>query len=192
MLAQSPEDYPPLRSGLRGNYPASISEFDNIRAGKYNKFPVADSEIRESYDLVIVGAGISGLSAAHFYRKALGEDQRILILDNHDDIGGHAKRNQFEYGGKTFLGFGGTMAIATPYPYSYEAKALLQELGIEVMRYPEFINHDLETKYNLRSAMFFDKEHFGEDRVVAGLGRTPWKRFLCPGAALSCRAARPG
>jgi spermidine dehydrogenase len=172
------ENYPPLRSGLRGNYPASVSEFENLRTGKYKAFPVPAAEITESYDLVIVGAGISGLSAAHFYRKALGEDQRILILDNQDDIGGHAKRNQFEHAGKTYLGFGGTMAVATPYPYSYGAKALLGELGIEVARYPEFINHELETKYKLGSAMFFDKEHFGEDRVVPGLGRTPWKDFF--------------
>jgi spermidine dehydrogenase len=183
------ENYPPLRSGLRGNYPASISEFENLRTGKYKAFPVPAAEITESYDLVIVGAGISGLSAAHFYRKALGEDQRILILDNQDDIGGHAKRNQFEHAGKTYLGFGGTMAVATPYPYSYGAKALLAELGIEVARYPEFINHELETKYKLGSAMFFDKEHFGEDRVVPGLGRTPWKDFFAK-APLSPAAQR--
>ena len=175
---EAADTYPPLRSGLRGNYPAAISEFDNIRAGKYTRFPVAAGDITESYDLVIVGAGISGLSAAHFYRKALGEDQKILILDNHDDIGGHAKRNQFEYGGKTFLGFGGTMAIATPYPYSYGAKALLEELGIDVKRYPDFINHKLDTDYKMRAAMFFDKEHCGEDRTVAGMGRTPWKEFF--------------
>ena len=139
-----------MRSGLRGNYPASISEFENLRSGQVQSVSGACGEITESYDLVIVGGGISGLSAAHFYRKALGEDQRILILDNQDDIGGHAKRNQFEHAGKTYLGFGGTMAIATPYPYSYGAKALLKELGIEVSRYPEFINHELETKYKLR------------------------------------------
>jgi spermidine dehydrogenase len=183
------ENYPPLRSGLRGNYPASIAEFENLRTAKYKDFPVPAAEITESYDLVIVGAGISGLSAAHFYRKALGEDQRILILDNQDDIGGHAKRNQFEHAGKTYLGFGGTMAVATPYPYSYGAKALLSELGIEVARYPEFINHELEAKYKLGSAMFFDKEHFGEDRVVPGLGRTPWKDFFAQ-APLSPAAQR--
>jgi spermidine dehydrogenase len=173
-----PSDYPPLRSALRGNYPAAVSEFDSIRAGKYAEFPIADGDIHEEYDLVIVGGGISGLSAAHFYRTALGTDQRILILDNHDDFGGHAKRNEFHYEGRTFLGFGGTMAIATVYPYSYGAKALLKELGVAVERYPEFINHQLETKYNLASAMFFDKEHFGEDRVVAGHGRLPWKDFF--------------
>jgi spermidine dehydrogenase len=81
------------------------------------------------------------------------------------------------------------MPIATPYPYSYGAKALLTELGIEVSRYPEFINHELETNYKLGSAMFFDKEHFGEDRVVPGLGRTPWKEFLAK-ATLSEAARR--
>src|ERR1700730_4555908 len=170
--------YPPLRSGLRGNYPAALAELDNIREGKYAKFPVADADIREEYDLVIVGAGISGLSATHFYRAALGPDQRILILDNHDDFGGHAKRNEFHYNGRTYIGFGGTMAVATPFPYSYGAKALLKELGVEVERYSEFVNRALETKYNLTTAMFFDKEHFGEDRVVAGHGRLPWKDFF--------------
>jgi spermidine dehydrogenase len=170
--------YPPVRSGLRGNYPAAIAEFDRIREGKYSQFPVADSDIHEEYDLVIVGGGISGLSAAHFYRTALGPDQRILILDNHDDFGGHAKRNEFRYQGRTFIGFGGTMAVATPYPYSYAAKAFLRELGVEVERYSEFVNRTLETKYNLAAAMFFDKEHFGEDRVVVGHGRLPWKDFF--------------
>jgi spermidine dehydrogenase len=171
-------NYPPLRSGLRGNYPAALAELDNIREGKYAKFPVERADIHEEYDLAIVGGGISGLSAAHFYRTALGTDQRILILDNHDDFGGHAKRNEFHYNGRTYIGFGGTMAVATPFPYSYGAKALLKELGVEVERYSEFVNRALETKYNLTTAMFFDKEHFGEDRVVAGHGRLPWKDFF--------------
>jgi spermidine dehydrogenase len=179
--APSPDgatEYPPLRSQLRGNYPEAVAEFDNVRAGRYAQFPVPADEIKEEYDLVIVGGGISGLSAAHFYRTALGDDQKILILDNHDDFGGHAKRNEFHYQGKTFIGYGGTMAVATPFPYSYTAKSLLKELGIDVGRYSEFVNHDLETKYHLSAATFFDKERFGEDRVVTGMGRRPWKEFF--------------
>ena len=56
-------------------------------------------------------------------QRALGATQRVLILDNHDDFGGHAKRNEFVYNGRTFLSFGGTMSIATPYPYSYYVEA---------------------------------------------------------------------
>jgi spermidine dehydrogenase len=171
--ATSAANYPPVRSGLRGNYPAAVDEFDRIRAAQYAQFPVSDSDIHEEYDLVIVGGGISGLAAAHFYRLALGSNHRILILDNHDDFGGHAKRNEFHYQGKTFIGCGGTLGIATPFPYSYGAKALVKDLGIEVERNAEFFNRDLEEKYSLAAGTFFDKEHFGQDRVVAGNPRLP-------------------
>ena len=52
------------------------------------------TELDEDYDLVVVGAGLSGLAAAHFYREQRPA-ARILLLDNHDDFGGHAKRNEF-------------------------------------------------------------------------------------------------
>jgi spermidine dehydrogenase len=176
--ADEAANYPPLRQGLRGNLPAAVDMFDAMRDGKYAKFPVADSEISEEYDLVIVGGGISGLSAAHFYRLGLGPKVRILILDNHDDFGGHAKRNEFHYNGKTFIGYGGTMGIATPFPYSHGAKALVKELGIDVPRNSEFFNRQVEQNYQLGAGMFFDKEHFGEDRLVTGNGRLPWPDFL--------------
>src|SRR5215471_7086461 len=176
--ASDSETYPPLRSGLRGQYPDAVQDFEGIQNGKFSPIAVGEPEPGEEYDLVIVGAGISGLSAAHFYRSALGDAQKILILDNHDDFGGHAKRNEFHHDGRTYVGFGGTWSIATPFPYSYTAKSLLKELGVEVQRYSEFVNRDLEEKYALGSAIFFDKEHFGEDRLVTGRGRTPWKTYF--------------
>ena len=50
--------------------------------------------MHEAYDLIVVGGGISGLAAAYFFRKQAAKS-RILILDNHDDFGGHARRNEF-------------------------------------------------------------------------------------------------
>src|SRR5499427_3724246 len=161
--------YPPLRTGLRGNYPAAIEAFDPLQQGTYRQVP-AGTDSGEKYDLVIVGGGISGLAAAHFWRRALGTNQKILILDNHDDFGGHAKRNEFRYEGRTFIGYGGTMGISTPYPYSYTAKRLVEELGVQVERNAEFQNRDAFQKLDLGPGMFFDKEHFGENKVVAGNG----------------------
>ncbi|PYR39363.1 MAG: hypothetical protein DMF93_14350, partial [Acidobacteria bacterium] len=99
--------YPPARTGLRGNYPDAVREFPAMQSGAYRQFPAVDVDTGEAYDLVIVGGGISGLAAAHFWRRALGQSQKILILDNHDDFGGHAKRNEFSYQGRTYIGYGG-------------------------------------------------------------------------------------
>ena len=68
---------------------------------------------RRRYDLVVVGGGISGLAAAWFYRRAK-PSARILILDNHDDFGGHAKRNEFTLDGRRIIGYGGSQSLQSP------------------------------------------------------------------------------
>ena len=181
--------YPPSAAGLRGNYPAAVEAFTPIERGVYRNGSALDVDTQEQYDLVIVGGGISGLAAAYFWRKALGPEQRVLVVDNHDDFGGHAKRNEFRYNGRTFIGYGGTQSIATPYPYSYTAKRLVEDLGIAVERNNEFAARDAFAKLNLGAAMFFDKEHFGDDRLVAGNGRLPWPEFFAK-APLSEAARR--
>jgi spermidine dehydrogenase len=170
-------DYPPALTGLRGQYPSAVAEFDRIQKGGFAGLRATDFDPREQYDLVVVGGGISGLAAAYFWHRAL-PDQRVLVIDNHDDFGGHAKRNEFRHGGRTFIGYGGTMGIATPYPYSYTAKALIADLGVDVPRNREFANRTLVEEYHLGPSMFFDKEHFGEDRLVTGNGRIPWSEFF--------------
>lgn len=169
--------YPPQRLGMRGQHASSIQSFDALRRGVYATYPGIDVDTRETYDLVVVGGGLSGLSAAYFWHQAL-PNQRVLVLDNHDDFGGHAKRNEFVYRGRTYLGYGGTMSVATPYPYSYMAKQLLVDLGVDVRRNAEFQDRDLFQQYALGPSTFFDKEHFGEDRLVAGNGRLPWDQFF--------------
>lgn len=170
--------YPPEQSGLRGSHPGSFEVAHRVRDGAYQQFPKVDVNTGEVYDLVVVGAGVSGLSAAFFFQNALGPNQKILILDNHDDVGGHARRNEFHHDGRMFLGVGGTLGIATNYPYSYQAKSLIKEIGIDVARYRDYVDSTLYRSLGLTRGTFFDKEHFGEDRLVTGEGSIPWADFF--------------
>jgi len=160
------EYYPPARTGLRGSHPGSFEVAHSLRDGTFWDQAGAIADSGEKYDLVIVGAGISGLAAAHYFRKIAGAHARILILDNHDDFGGHAKRNEFRVGQRTLLGFGGTFSIESPAPYSTVARALIEELGIDVASYPKYVNHNQYRSQGLRPKIFFDKETFGVDRLV--------------------------
>src|SRR5271166_5174958 len=99
--------YPPALTGLRGSHAGSFDAAHSLRDGTFWDSAGTPQDTGESYDLVVVGGGISGLSAAHFYRKAVDAGARILILENHDDFGGHAKRNEFRVGSRTLLGYGG-------------------------------------------------------------------------------------
>src|SRR5450756_1084780 len=110
-----PGYYPPLLTGLRGSHPGSFEAAHALVDG-HNAGPATDT--REEYDLIVVGGGISGLAAAHFYRAQTAAGSRALILDNHDDFGGHAKRNEFRLGDELALMNGGTLDIDSPRPYS--------------------------------------------------------------------------
>jgi len=182
--AEAPDGYPypPARTGLRGQHPGSFETAHRVRDGAFAAFPDA-SDTGETYDLVVVGAGISGLSAAHFFRQALGDDMRILILDNHDDFGGHARRNEFRHEGRLFIGYGGTQSIETPFPYSFVAKALIRDLGIDVGRYPEFVDRNLYRSRGLSRGVFFDREAWGQDRLVPGYGERRWEEFFADSPA---------
>jgi len=166
LLAQG-SPYPPALTGLRGSHAGSFEVLHQLRDGAFWKAAGTPQDTGEEYDLVVVGAGISGLAAAYYYRKAR-PDARILVLDNHDDFGGHAKRNEYTHNGRTYIGYGGTQSIDSPAPYSQVAKDLITELGIDVARYAKVLDAGLYKSLGLRPSMFFDKETFGSDRLVVG------------------------
>lgn len=163
---KAPDYYPPALTGLRGSHPGSFETAHSLRDGTFWEAAGKPVDTGESYDLIVVGAGISGLAAAHYYRKIAGSKARILILDNHDDFGGHAKRNEFRAGNRMLLGYGGTYSIESPAPYSPVAKGLIEELGIDVASYPKYVNRSLYSSLGLRPKIFFDKETFGADRLA--------------------------
>jgi spermidine dehydrogenase len=168
--------YPPLLTGLRGNHPGSFEDAHTLRDGK--NWPDA-TDTGEEYDLIVVGAGLSGLAAAHFYRAHTKANSRILILDNHDDFGGHAKRNEFNLNGHLNLLNGGTLEIDSPRPYGPVAAGLLATLGIDVAKLAKTTqNLEFYERQGLQSGVFFDQETFGADKLAVGLGRIPLKQFL--------------
>jgi spermidine dehydrogenase len=181
-----PGYYPPRLNGLRGSHPGSFEAAHVLRDGVA---PGAATDLDEHYDLVVVGAGISGLSAAHFYLER-NPAARILLLDNHDDFGGHAKRNEFELAGQLQLMNGGTLEIDSPRPYSAVADGVLRALGIDAEALAKAIQHpEFYAGLGLGSGVFFDRETFGADFLAAGYRGKPWKAFLA-GAPLSDGAKR--
>src|SRR5438309_5009746 len=102
---------PPTSLGLRGSHSGSFEIAHSLRDGTFWKNAAALEPLSEKYDLIIVGGGISGLAAAYFYRERAGSGAKILILENHDDFGGHAKRNESHLGRKLQLLHGGTMLL---------------------------------------------------------------------------------
>jgi spermidine dehydrogenase len=165
--ALATETYPPAKVGMRGSHPGSFEIAHLMRDGQLKLDDVEDQ--KETYDLVIVGGGLSGLAAAHFYRKAVGPKARILILDNHDDFGGHAKRNEFMVDGKQVVINGGTLNIESPERYNQWAHQVLEDIGVDLSRYQaaNTDNKKLYSSLGLRRAHFFDKQTWKVDRLVA-------------------------
>ena len=180
--------YPPALTGIRGSHKGSFEVAHALRDGGPEIFGAA-TDTGESFDLVVVGGGISGLAAAHFFRKAAGRRSKILILDNHDDFGGHAKRNEFRSGNRMLLMNGGTINIEDFGEYGEAAQGLIRELGIDVERYPEFVEEDLYSSLGMNPGVFFDKETFGVDRLAVRERELGWKKFL-DRTPLSARARK--
>ena len=163
-----PAYYPPSLTGLRGSHVGSY-EVAHAVAWSGAKFGHPDKLTDATYDLVVVGGGLSGLAAAHFYRDRVGADSSILVLDNHDDFGGHAKRNEFDVDGSDLIGYGGSQSIDTPSAYSDVASRLLDDVGIDTGRFYDYFDRQYFERRDLKPSIYFSREHYGRDATVANV-----------------------
>ena len=156
-------DYPPIKTGMRGSH-AGAYEIAHALARESAKFPSPEPST-EHYDLIVVGAGISGLAAAYYYQQHFGPNSKILLLENHDDFGGHAKRNEFHQSGEMVLSLGGTHNLEW-WKFSDVVNRLLSELGID----PQAMRREMTFEYGRDApnspAMWFDADTYGESRLI--------------------------
>ena len=156
-------DYPPIKTGMRGAHPGAY-EIAHALARDGAKFP-KPAATDEHYDLIVVGAGISGLAAAHYYQKRFGPDSKILLLENHDDFGGHAKRNEFHQSGDMVLSLGGTHNLEW-WKFSETVNAFMAEHGVDYQAMREQMDFAYGRDATNGQAMWFDEATYGVNRLV--------------------------
>lgn len=164
--------YPPAKTGLRGSHDGSWETMHARVSGE----EWSHGEAEERYDLIVVGGGISGLAAAHIFRRER-PGATVLVLDNHDDFGGHAKRNEFDVGGRFRIGYGGTEAIDTPSAYAPEAIAVLEQIGVRTEAFYDYFDQGFWDREGMSKSILFDADMYGETKLVTGYGARPWEAF---------------
>lgn len=162
--------YPPALTGLRGTHAGAFEVAHSLTTNP-NAWPTPRQLTDEVYDLVVVGGGISGLAAAFMYRQHAGPGARILVLDNHDDFGGHAKRNEFDVDGRKLIGYGGSQSLDSPGHYSQAAQRLLHDIGVETERFYDYFDQDFFARHGLGTGYFFAAEAYGADSTHAAAVR---------------------
>lgn len=122
----SPEAQQPKKDswwgyGARGDYARAsgntrevVTSAHLIRDKQYTKDKLGATDTGEVYDLVIVGGGMSGLGAAHFFQKNAAAGQTCLILENHLIFGGEAKENEFLVNGHRLIAPQGSNDFGPP------------------------------------------------------------------------------
>lgn len=157
--------YPPSLTGMRGSHAGSFEVAHGV-SWEGKKWDRPKDQTDDTYDLVVVGGGISGLSAAFLYQQKMGGGKKILILDNHDDFGGHAKRNEFDVDGKKVIGYGGSQTMQDPGHYSPEAAKLLKDISIETERFYDYFKMGYFNQWDMGGALYFQASDFGEDKLI--------------------------
>ncbi len=165
-LSSTPPGDPAALTGLRGHSLEAMNIMHAVRDGEFWAKAPAPVPTNESYDLVVVGGGISGLAAAWLFHQQKPRG-KILILENNDEFGGHARRNEFtSTSGKRIIGYGGSQSLQTPSLFSPLVKRVLKDIGIELTRFETWYDQNWWDDHGLNDAHFFRKEEWGNDVLV--------------------------
>jgi len=158
--------YPPGRTGYVGGRPEDFGIAHGVRDGR--RYDLNAAPVSEHYDVVVIGAGLGGLASAHYLRRARPK-ARILILDNHDEFGGHARRNEFNVDGRFLLGYGGSESLDSPRRrWSQVARDCVASIGVDLDRLNQAYHANLYPDLKLSFGLFFNRELYGTDRLVTG------------------------
>lgn len=170
-VTPEPGDYPPVRTGMRGSHPGAFEGAHALaRDGKTFSDP---TDLDEQYDLVVVGGGISGLAAAYYYQQRFGTKAKILLLENHDDFGGHAKRNEFHQGGQMRLALGGTHNLEY-WEFSDTVNTLMADLEIDVAELRSNTDFEYGSEGKNGAAIWFDEQTYGENKLLTDASLMRW------------------
>ena len=167
--AEPPTADPALRTGLQGQTDAVNAVAHAWRDKPALLREAATLQDPEVQDLVVVGAGLSGLAGAHWFRQHAGRPVRMLLLDALDDVGGHARRNEFiSRSSRRLVGYGGSQSLDSPSLFSPAVKGLLSDLGLALQRFEtEYFDKGWAERQGLvNSALYFSREHWGDERMV--------------------------
>lgn len=174
-----------------GNTQAVIDAAHGIRDRQY---PDASAlPVDETYDVVIVGGGFSGVTAAYEFNKLRKPGQTCLLLENHPMLGGEAKQNEFDVDGRRLIApqgsngglvvkpgdqVGGRYEVYAEYyrelglPSRYELEPVAGGAEKYVLPNDHFDPMILESRF--ATGYYFADEGWVRDPIAARFANTPW------------------
>ncbi len=161
-----------------GNTAGTWTAAHLIRDGKADGLIGRAVDTGESYDLVVIGGGFAGMSAARTFQKERKAGQSCLLLENHALPGGEAKRNEFIVDGYRLAGPQGSNLTVAPTDKGSWYDALFEDLAIpRAPAFQELKGHTGNIRFSTTNYLpmfgiaeqtasagyFFDSETFGID-----------------------------
>jgi spermidine dehydrogenase len=136
----------------------------------------------ETYDLVVIGCGIAGLSAGYTYHKAR-PGSSVLMLDLAPIFGGEAKQNEFDVDGYHLTAPQGSTGIVVPFTRAKDAGMwthFTKELGFPdefVFQKPTGLSKDILVPHDAWFPMHIGWEQSDTGFYYEGKGWSinPWR-----------------